>query len=439
MKPVIAIIGRPNVGKSTLFNRLIGRRKAIVIDEPGATRDRNYSDCQWRDSSFTLIDTGGFEPAAAEGILAQIREQTMLALEEADAILFIMDSREGLTPTDQQIVKILRTTQKKVFYTINKVDGPRHDPLLIDFYSLGIEPLYTISAQHGRGVDALMDDLVRSIPQVARSDEEDHDSIRMAIIGRPNVGKSSLVNRMLGVERSIANPIPGTTRDAIDSLVIKRGRKFVLIDTAGIRRKSRISLTLEKYSIVQAIKGIDRADIALVLIDALEGITDQDMKIAGLALERGTACIIVVNKWDLIDKDNNTFGAYQDYLHRQAGFLNFVPVIFVSATSGQRVEKIFSIAERIYEQYSKRIDTAELNKKLLQSAEMIAPSKMMNGHRFVKYITQTSTRPPTFVVFLKGTRKPHFSYERYLINRIRETLGFEEVPVRVFFRTKGLS
>ena len=437
MKPLIAVIGRPNVGKSTLFNRLIRQGKAIVIDEPGATRDRNYSDGKWRDSAFTLIDTGGFEPASMGGILTQMREQTMLAIEEAEAIIFMMDARDGLTPTDRDIATILRATQKKVFYVVNKIDGPRHEALITEFYRLGIEPLYPISAQHGIGVDELMNDVILSIPQVADSSQTDQDIIRIAVVGRPNVGKSSLVNKILGFERSIANPVPGTTRDAIDTLLIKNNRKFLLIDTAGIRRKSRISLTLEKYSIVQAIKAIERADIALLMIDAVEGISDQDMKIAGLSLDRGTACILVVNKWDIIKKDNDSFNSYTDYIRKQTKFLDFVPIIFVSAYSGQRVEKIFSIVERIYEQYSKRIETAELNKKIRQITEMNPPPGLKNRPHFFKYITQVSVKPPTFILFLKGTDKLHFSYERYLINRIRETFGFGEVPIRIFFRNKG--
>lgn len=353
MKPVIAVIGRPNVGKSTLFNRLIRRQKAIVIDEPGATRDRNYADCQWLDSPFTLIDTGGFEPASTTGILTQMREQTILAMEEADAVIFMMDSREGLTYADQDIVKILRGTQKEVFYVVNKIDGPRHEELLTEFYRLGTDSLYPISAQHGIGVDALMNDIIASIPQVADSIQEDQNIIKIAVVGKPNAGKSSLVNKMLGFERSITNPLPGTTRDTIDTHLAKNGQKFLLIDTAGIRRKSRISLTLEKYSIVQAIKAIDRADIALLLLDASQGISDQDMKIAGLVLEKGTACILVVNKWDMIRKDNHSFDSYTDYIRKQAKFLDFAPIIFVSAHTGQRVEKIFSIIERIYEQYAK--------------------------------------------------------------------------------------
>ncbi|MHB8828788.1 MAG: ribosome biogenesis GTPase Der [Syntrophales bacterium] len=436
MKPVIAIIGRPNVGKSTLFNRLHRRGKAIVIDEPGATRDRNYADCNWLDHPFTLIDTGGFEPASTTEILTQMREQTLLAIEEADLIIFLMDSRDGLAPADQEIAKLLRTTDKLVFYAVNKIDGPRHEALIADFYRLGIEQLYAVSAQHGVGIDELMDDIVKFIPKGPDSPPEDEDIIRIAVIGKPNAGKSSLVNRILGYERTIANPLPGTTRDAIDTEFTRNGRKFLLIDTAGIRRKSRISLNLEKYSIVQAIKAIERADIALLMIDAVDGISDQELKIAGLVLERGTACIIVVNKWDTIKKDNSSVPEYTEDIRYKAKFLDFAPVIFVSATTGQRVDKIFPLVEKIYAQYSRRIETGELNRKMRQILEMNPPPGMGDQPRLFKYITQVSVKPPTFILFLQNKGSLHFSYERYLVNRIQETFGFSEIPIRLYFRKK---
>jgi GTPase len=437
MKPVIAIIGRPNVGKSTLFNRLAGRSKAIVIDEPGATRDRNYAESDWNGRPFTLIDTGGFEPASAVEILIQMREQTKLAIEEADLILFMMDGRDGLTPSDQEITRMLRMTQKRVFFVVNKIDGPRHEALVAEFYRLGIEPLYAISAQHGQGLDELMDDLSEHLPAGGPGREVEDDRIRIAVIGRPNVGKSSLVNRILGYERTIANPVPGTTRDAIDTPFARNGKKYLLIDTAGIRRKSRISLTLEKYTIVQAIKAIDRADIALILLDAKEGISEQDVKIAGLAMEHGTACILVVNKWDLVEKDNSTVGTYVEKIHYNAKFLEFAPIIFVSALSGQRVSNIFTLAERVYAQYTKRVETGELNRKIREIIEMNPPPGRQSRPHVFNYITQVAIKPPTFVLFVRNPEGIHFSYERYLINRIRETFGFEEVPIRLFFRSKG--
>ncbi|OHE17784.1 MAG: ribosome biogenesis GTPase Der [Syntrophobacterales bacterium GWC2_56_13] len=436
MKPVIAIIGRPNVGKSTLFNRLAGGGKAIVIDEPGATRDRNYTDCTWNNRPFTLIDTGGFEPAAEVEILVQMREQTKLAIEEADIILFMMDARDGLTPSDQEIARMLRVVKKTVFYTVNKVDGPRHEALVSEFYRLGIEKLYPISAQHGPGLDDLMDDVADCLPEAEPVKDGEGDRIRIAVIGRPNVGKSSLINRILGYERTIVNPVPGTTRDAIDTPITRDGKHYLLIDTAGIRRKSRISLTMEKYSIVQALKAIDRADIALILLDAEEGISEQDVKIAGLAMEKGTACILVVNKWDLVEKDNSTIGTYVEDIRYNSKFLEFAPIIFVSALSGQRVTKIFALIERVYAQYTRRVETGELNRKIREIIEANPPPGRQNRPNIFNYITQVAIKPPSFVLFVRDPDHIHFSYERYLVNRIREAFGFAEVPIRLFFRKK---
>ncbi|MBU1150100.1 MAG: ribosome biogenesis GTPase Der [Proteobacteria bacterium] len=436
MKPVIAIIGRPNVGKSTLFNRLAGGGKAIVIDEPGATRDRNYTDCTWNNRPFTLIDTGGFEPAAKVEILVQMREQTKLAIEEADIILFMMDGRDGLTPSDQEIARMLRVVKKTVFYTVNKVDGPRHEALVSEFYRLGIEKLYPISAQHGPGLDALMDDVADCLPEAEPVKDGEGDRIRIAVIGRPNVGKSSLINRILGYERTIVNPVPGTTRDAIDTPITRDGKHYLLIDTAGIRRKSRISLTMEKYSIVQALKAIDRADIALILLDAKEGISEQDIKIAGLAMEKGTACILVVNKWDLVEKDNSTIGTYVEDIRYNSKFLQFAPIIFVSALSGQRVTKIFALIERVYAQYTRRVETGDLNRKIREIIEANPPPGRQSRLHIFNYITQVAIKPPSFVLFVRDPDNIHFSYERYLVNRIREAFGFTEVPIRLFFRKK---
>ncbi|MFH1912452.1 MAG: ribosome biogenesis GTPase Der, partial [Pseudomonadota bacterium] len=433
---VIAIIGRPNVGKSTLFNRLAGGGKAIVIDEPGATRDRNYTDCTWNNRPFTLIDTGGFEPAAKVEILVQMREQTKLAIEEADIILFMMDGRDGLTPSDQEIARMLRVVKKTVFYTVNKVDGPRHEALVSEFYRLGIEKLYPISAQHGPGLDDLMDDVADCLPEAEPVKDGEGDRIRIAVIGRPNVGKSSLINRILGYERTIVNPVPGTTRDAIDTPITRDGKHYLLIDTAGIRRKSRISLTMEKYSIVQALKAIDRADIALILLDAKEGISEQDIKIAGLAMEKGTACILVVNKWDLVEKDNSTIGTYVEDIRYNSKFLQFAPIIFVSALSGQRVTKIFALIERVYAQYTRRVETGDLNRKIREIIEANPPPGRQSRLHIFNYITQVAIKPPSFVLFVRDPDNIHFSYERYLVNRIREAFGFTEVPIRLFFRKK---
>jgi GTPase len=435
MKPVIAIIGRPNVGKSTLFNRLARKNKAIVIDEPGATRDRNYAEGDWQGRPFMLIDTGGFEPAA-DGILAQMREQTTLAIEESDIIIFLLDGRDGLTPADREIAGILREAQKPVYYVVNKIDGPKHEDLGYDFFALGIDKLFTLSAQHGPGVDELMNDLAYLLPEEAPA-PEDEERIRIAVIGKPNVGKSSLINKILGYERTIANPLPGTTRDSIDTPFTREGKKYLLIDTAGIRRKNRVSLTLEKYSVVQALKAIGRCDIALILIDAVAGMTEQDVKIAGLAHEKGTACIIVVNKWDAVAKDNETIGRYVEDIKNKAKFLDFAPIVFISALSGQRVVKIFPLITKVYEQFTRRITTGDLNRVARVFTDRNPPSRSQGKPNSFAYVTQVAIKPPTFVFFVRDPKAVHFSYERYLMNQLRETFGFDAAPLRIFFKKKS--
>ena len=436
MKSVVAIVGRPNVGKSSLFNRLAHQRKAIVIDQPGATRDRNYAECAWDDREYLLIDTGGFEPAATEGILVQMREQTRLAIEEADIIIFLMDGREGLLPGDRDIASQFRGLEKPVFYVVNKIDGLKQETLAFEFYGLGIENLYAISAQHGLGVGELMDDVARLLPERTEiSDEENR--IRIAVIGKPNVGKSSLVNKILGYERTIVNPLPGTTRDAIDTPFSFDGRPYLLVDTAGIRRKSKVSLTLEKYSVIQAIKAISRCDIVLILIDAEEGITEQDTKITGLALESGTACIIVVNKWDIVEKDERTVGKYVRDIKDKMKFLDFAPILFVSALTGQRVVKIFDAVNSVYEQYTRRISTPELNRKVQELLTANPPPQYKSTGSPFNYVSQVAIKPPTFVFFVREPRSIHFSYERYLMNQLRETFAFDQVPLRLFFKRKG--
>ena len=440
MKPLIAIIGRPNVGKSTLFNRLSERKKAIAIDQPGATRDRNYAEASWNGRAFTVVDTGGFEPISTEKILTQMREQTRLAMEQADIIVFLMDGKDGLTPSDEEIVRLLRSYRKPVYYAVNKIDGPRHDENVYEFYRLGVEPIHTISAEHGRGVDELMNAVTADIPVAEPEDEKvpggEEEPIRIAVVGRPNVGKSSLVNRILGYERTIVNPLPGTTRDAIDTPFEREGRRYVLIDTAGIRRKSRISQNLEKYSVIEALRTLDRCDIALVLIDGEEGVTEQDARIAGLALEKGVACILVVNKWDLVEKDNSTVGVYVNRLREELKFVQFAPIAFVSALTGQRLGRIFELVDAVWAQYTRRIATADLNAQLERYiAENPVPLYRNRPNKIV-YATQPRVKPPTFVFFVREPRAIHFSYERYLTNRIREGLGFESVPIRLIFRKR---
>ena len=435
-KPVMAIVGRPNVGKSTLFNRIAGKQKAIVIDEPGATRDRNYMDCVYHRKAFTLIDTGGFEPSSEEKILIQMREQSNLAIEEADVIIFLMDGQQGLTASDMEIARQLRGRDKKVFYVANKVDGNRHQDMLADFYRLGIDEIHAISAQHGRGVDELLSMIVRDFSYIENDHDDQESQIKIAIVGKPNVGKSSLVNKILGRERSIANPAPGTTRDAIDSTVKVHGKNYLLIDTAGIRRKSKISQTLEKYSVVQALKSINRCDIALVLIDAEEGMTEQDTKIIGLAHERGKACIVVVNKWDKIKKDDSTVGKFVKDIKEKVKFLDFAPIIFISAVTGQRAPKIFDLINTVYEQYTKRVATSLLNDVIEKSVRKNPIPRYQNRQMHIAYATQTDIKPPTFVLFVSNSKGIHFSYERYIINQIRESFGFDSVPLKLLFRKK---
>jgi GTP-binding protein len=435
MKPILAILGRPNVGKSTLFNRIAGGKKAIVWDEPGVTRDRNYADVEWDDGSFSLIDTGGFEPVSKDRIFVQMREQCQLAMDEADAILFMMDGKEGLTPSDREIADILRKLNKPVFYIVNKIDGPKHEEKAFEFYGLGMEPIYSISAEHGYGVNGLMEEVLKALPGSTEK-KWDQDVTRVAVLGRPNVGKSSLVNRLLGYKRVLVDEVPGTTRDAIDTLFERDGRRYVLVDTAGIRRKSRISLRLEKYSIVEALRTIDRSDVALLLLDSKEGVTDQDARIGGFVHEKGKGCILVVNKWDLIEKDSQTMARYEGGVREALKYLSYAPILFISALTGQRVKKVLEAVGHVSEQAKKRISTSSLNKHFGEWVEKFPPPLYKNRGVKMNYITQVSTAPPTFVIYTNLPEGIHFSYERYLLNQVRGTFGFDGVPVRLLFRKK---
>lgn len=436
MKPIIAIVGRPNVGKSTLFNRIAGGKKAIVWDEPGVTRDRNYADVEWEENAFTLIDTGGFEPISKDRIFTQMREQCQLAMDEADVILFMMDGKEGLAPSDKEIADILRKLNKPVFYIVNKIDGPKHEEKGLEFYGLGIEPLYSISAEHGYGTNGLMDEVIKALPSLTEK-KWDQDVTKVAVVGRPNVGKSSLINRLLGYKRVLVDEVPGTTRDAIDTFFEKEGRGYVLIDTAGIRRKSRISLRLEKYSIVEALRTIDRSDVVLLLLDSREGVTDQDARIGGFIHEKGKGCILVLNKWDLIEKDSQTMVHYEKDVREALKYLPYAPILFISALKGQRVKKVLEVVDHVSEQSKKRIPTSQLNKYFGKWIEKFPPPLYKSRSVKMNYITQVSTSPPTFVIYTNFPDGIHFSYERYLLNQMRETFSFEGVPVRFRFRKKG--
>ena len=436
MKPIVAIVGRPNVGKSTFFNRIARGKKAIVADEPGVTRDRNYADVDWEGKIFTLIDTGGFEPVSKDRIFIQMREQCQLAMDEADVILFVMDGKEGLTPSDREIADILRRQNKIVFHIVNKIDGPKHEEKVYEFYGLGVEGLYSISAEHRYGVDGLMEDVMKTLPRFA-DEKWDRDAAKVAVIGRPNVGKSSLINRLLGYKRVMVDEAPGTTRDAIDTFFERDGKKYILIDTAGIRRKSRISLRLEKFSIVEALRTIDQSDVALLLLDSKEGVTDQDAHIGGFIHAKGKGCILLVNKWDLVVKDSQTMVEYQKRVYGDLKYLSYAPILFISALKGQRVPKVLEMVDEVVEQTRKRISTSPLNKYFGEWVEHLPPPLYRNRNIKLNYITQVSTGPPTFVISTNYPEGIHFSYERYLINQMRERFGFEGVPIRLLFRKKG--
>jgi GTP-binding protein len=436
VKPVIAIVGRPNVGKSTLFNRIAGGKKAIVWDEPGVTRDRNYADVTWEESIFTLIDTGGFEPVSKDRIFIQMREQCQVAMDQADAILFVMDGREGLTPSDKEIADLLRRQPKRVFYIVNKIDGPKHEEKVFEFYGLGVEPIYSISSQDGYGVNGLMEDVVNVLP--APTEEEGFGgATRVAVVGRPNVGKSSLINQFLGYKRVLVDEAPGTTRDSIDTLFERNGKRYVVVDTAGIRRKSRISLRLEKYSIVEALRSIDRCDVALLMLDAKEEVTDQDARVGGFIHEKGKGCVVVMNKWDLIEKDSETLAEFEERMREHLKYLSYAPIVFVSALTGQRVSNILDLVDHVSEEAKKRITTSVLNQYFGKWVEEVTPPLYKSRRVKLNYITQVSTAPPTFVISTNFPGGIHFSYERYLMNRIREAFGFDGVPIRLQFRKKG--
>ena len=436
MKPIVAIIGRPNVGKSTFFNRVTKTKDALVDDFPGVTRDRHYGDARWNDVAFTLVDTGGF--TTGDDLADEIRFQAQLALEDADLIILLMDGKEGISPFDQDIIKILRPVAKPVYYAVNKIDGIEQEDCLYDFYSLGIERLYPVSAEHGYGVPDLWDELVSALPELPSVPAAGlaHDTIDLAVVGRPNVGKSSLINRILGHQRLLVSAIPGTTRDAIDTICQVNGKQYLMIDTAGIRRKGKVTNKLEKFSIIKALRSLERCDVALIVMDAGEGITDQDISIAGYAYERGCGCIFLLNKWDLLDKDTHTINRYFDQIRSAAKFLSFAPVLTISALTGQRVLKIFGIVDEVFDQYASRIATGRLNKIIEQALFNNAPA-LYRGRRIkFYYATQVSHKPPTLVCFVNYPEGIHFSYKRYVINQIRQEAGLDKTPIRILFRKR---
>ncbi len=440
--PIVVLIGRPNVGKSTLFNRITKSRKAIVDHTPGVTRDRQYERVVWENHAFILVDTGGIEVqdrAADSGhsMAGTIREQTLQAIAEADVLLFLMDGREGVTPTDFDVTDLLRRTDKPVFHVVNKVDGEELEPRLLPaFYELGVEHLQPISAEHGYGIQELLDDLVASLPEREESSLQPADSIRIAFFGRPNVGKSSLINRLLGEERMLVSEIPGTTRDSIDTLLTVKDKNYLLIDTAGIRRKGRVKEKLEKFSIIKALASLERCDLVLVLVSAEEGITEQDTKVIGYTQERGRACILIVNKWDLVKGDGLRQKKIMAELKMATQFVGFAPVLPLSSLTGKGVNKLLPTVAAVYEQFSKTFVTNRLN-RILQDAVQSHPPSLYRGRRLkLLYTTQISTQPPTFAIVANYPKEIHFSYHRYLVNTFRQELGLDKTPVKIVFRER---
>ena len=434
-KPLVAIVGRPNVGKSTLFNRLIGRRVAIVEDTPGVTRDRIYQDAEWLQYAFTLIDTGGIEPESEDAIAVQMRRQAELAVETADVIIFLVDGREGMTSADLEVASMLRRSKKPVVLTVNKVDVPKQSDAAYEFYSLGLGDPVTISAAQGLGLGDLLDAVVEDFPKDL--EEETHARVNIALVGKPNVGKSSLVNALLGEERTIVSDVPGTTRDSIDTPFSANGRDYTLVDTAGIRRRRSIEdESIERYSVIRSLAAIRRSDVVLIICDANEGLSEQDVRIAGYAHEEGKASVIVVNKWDLVEKDTHTMSRFEKELGVQLSFMRYAPMLFISAKSGQRVNRVLEAADAVYEQACRRIPTGQLNDTLGEAVAMNAPPSDKGRLLRIYYATQAAVQPPTFVIFVNDTKLIHFSYERYLENYLRKTFGFEGTPIRLLFRNR---
>lgn len=429
-KPIVAIVGRPNVGKSTLFNRLIGGRTAIVEDTPGVTRDRIYRDTTWLGRNFTLIDTGGIDFInVSDTILSQVKKQAELAVEEADVIIFVVDGRTGLTSEDENVANLLRRAKKPVVLVVNKIEDFNKKDMLYDFYSLGLGDPLPVSAEHGMNTGDLLDSVIEHFPPQDQ-EEEDPDVIKIAVVGRPNVGKSSLVNIILGQERVIVSNVPGTTRDAIDTPFTREGQRYILIDTAGMRRKSNIDMSMERYSVIRALRAVDRCDVALLVLDGKEGVTEQDKKIAGYVHESGKGSIIVVNKWDLVEKDDKTMHRYEKNLRSELGFMQYAPTIFVSALTRQRVVKITELVNFVAEQQSHRINTSILNEVISEAVEITPPPTDKGRRLKILYCTQAGIKPPHFILFVNDPELLHFSYQRYLENEIRKNFGFEGTPIR---------
>lgn len=437
-KPIVAIVGRPNIGKSTLFNIFANSRISIVEDTPGVTRDRLYADTEWLDNEFMMVDTGGIEIMNTDKIAVSIRQQAQIAIAEADVILFVCDARAGITHEDAEIAKMLRQSKKPIVLAINKADSPKQEMEIFEFYNLGIGEPIPVSAANHLGLGDLLDAVVEKFPETSAYGEDgNEDEIKVALIGRPNVGKSSIFNTLVGEERSIVSDVAGTTRDAIDTPVIREGQKFLFIDTAGMRRKARIDEPIEKYSIIRSLRAVDRSDVVLMVIDAIDGVTEQDKKIAGYAHEAGKGIVLVVNKWDLYDKDNTSTLRYTENLRRELVFMQYAPVVFVSAMTKQRIHRLPEVIHYVAEQNAMRISTSVLN-QVVEDAIAINPPPTEKGQRLkILYATQVKIKPPTFVIFVNEPEIMHFSYQRYLENKLREAFGFEGTPLQMIIRGKN--
>ena len=437
-KPIVAIVGRPNVGQSTLFNIFANSRISIVEDTPGVTRDRLYADTEWLDNEFMMVDTGGIEIMNTDKIAVSIRQQAQIAIAEADVILFVCDARAGITHEDAEVAKMLRQSKKPIVLAINKADSPKQEMEIFEFYNLGIGEPIPVSAANHLGLGDLLDAVVEKFPETSAYGEDgNEDEIKVALIGRPNVGKSSIFNTLVGEERSIVSDVAGTTRDAIDTPVIREGQKFLFIDTAGMRRKARIDEPIEKYSIIRSLRAVDRSDVVLMVIDAIDGVTEQDKKIAGYAHEAGKGIVLVVNKWDLYDKDNTSTLRYTENLRRELVFMQYAPVVFVSAMTKQRIHRLPEVIHYVAEQNAMRISTSVLN-QVVEDAIAINPPPTEKGQRLkILYATQVKIKPPTFVIFVNEPEIMHFSYQRYLENKLREAFGFEGTPLQMIIRGKN--
>lgn len=434
---IVAVVGRPNVGKSSLFNKIVNQRLSIVEDTPGVTRDRIYCDTEWNGVKFTLVDTGGIEPRTNDVILSQMRAQAQVAIDKADVVIMAVDIQSGMTSTDADVAQMLLKANKKVVLCVNKVDKPGAEPPEIyEFYNLGLGDPFGVSAVHGLGIGDLLDEVVKELKD-APEEPEYEGAIKVALIGKPNVGKSSLVNYMLGEKRMLVSDIPGTTRDAVDSVKENKYGKFVFIDTAGLRKKSKVNENIERYSVVRSYMAVDRADVVLIMIDANEGVTEQDTKIAGFAHERGKASVIVVNKWDIVEKDDKTMNKIKEKVVEDLKYMSYAPVIFISAKTGQRVEKLYELINYVHEQHGRRVSTGVLNDVLADATTKVQPPTDKGKRLKIFYMTQPATNPPTFVAFCNDADLFHFSYQRYLENQIRQTFGLEGTPIRFIVREKN--